>query len=256
MEVFTQMQTCLARQVGLVIFACISALFMFVSCADRQPPKPYVITFNSELGSTPLPWNMKKWHTSISEAIDTVSNYLGIEFKDTLQVVLVPDAADAHVRRIYMSHEALDNKATVMHEVTHVVAQLSLNRFYDEGLAELMVILFQPDKENPPSVTNKLLAQHRKELISIVDLNESDLCFRSQGSSSSEFAYAEAGSFFVFLNQKYGRDAIRALQRNRGTDYRQAFGKDLPALEQEWLEMLFPAPVQSRDTVTLSPELF
>lgn len=58
--------------------------------------------------------------------------------------------------------------------------------------------------------------------------------------------YPLLGSFTKFIDQTYGRQAIKVIWNHRSNALKKYLGKDLNELEQEWLDMIRNIPEQSR----------
>jgi len=218
-----------------------------VGCQDPEPEK-YIISFNTEVVDPPSKSDVTKWKATITEAIDSISGYFGIEYTDTLQVFLVNDGSiEGGLGHIYMTPYSITGKEDILHEITHAIVPLKISCFYNEGLAVFMSEYFA-DKPFRFKSADKWVMEHRDSLISIENLAKDNTCYQIYGELAKNLGYVEAGSFHKFLNAKYGRDALRVLVATGGAvDYVKAFGKDLADLEKEWLEKLFPT-----DTLSLN----
>ena len=62
--------------------------------------------------------------------------------------------------------------------------------------------------------------------------------FNAAFAESDLRAYLQSASFVQYLYENYGRDAVEKHWRSRAVDTTDAFGKNLEALEGEWLEFL------------------
>jgi hypothetical protein len=91
-------------------------------CNRPEQPKPYVISFNTELIDSPSKRDLAKWKENISAAIDSVSNYLGFTYSDTLHVIVLKEGhVESRTGRIYMTPYALGWKENIYGLITTAI---------------------------------------------------------------------------------------------------------------------------------------
>ncbi len=144
-----------------------------------------------------------------------------------------------------------NNTAAVFHETTHILAKHGDNRFFSEGLA----IYFQEEYGKDCGFPNfsceefhTLLAKYRGKIFPIEKLSNWNQIFRNVGTEDREIAYVEAGSFFIYLADKYGETKIKDLHSSGTVNYKEIYGKALPELEEGWRTFAAlggPSPVRT-----------
>lgn len=202
-------------------------------------------------------------------ALKNVPNYLGIKKLDEnvsgedIYIIVSSDTDVSYYTNssayIYISKKSLDTKKPpVVHEMTHLLTyndpsgNIEYN-FVSEGIAQLMQGLYgingtfmlcndmQKSKEEFSKGLNEI--KNNNEYISISELIQSNNYYTEytdkKAKKKRSIAYGESTSFFLFLNDKYGKEKIRQIYHSeKGTDFdkvcRNVFKKSLNEMEKEW----------------------
>jgi hypothetical protein len=179
-------------------------------------------------------------------AIEKISPILGLKKRKSKIVIKIVDFG---ICRTTPEREILlpvwnvkDKTAAIVHEVTHIIARHSDNKFFSEGLA----IYFQerfgedhgfPNFEGFP--LDDLVRAYEDRLIPIYKLANNNDIFRKIDTEKRKIALLEAGSFFNFLVETYGEQKLEKLQNSLRLIYNKVYGKNLKKLEIEWKKFVF-----------------
>jgi hypothetical protein len=152
------------------------------------------------------------------------------------------------------------NHAPIVHELTHLLCNSNPSAsagsaFFTEGIAvftqekygDKAVYPFVDDttQELPRVSVEQSMQFIRDKYLSLEYLIENDALFYRNSDKKQDaeetrkrkVAYIEAGSFFIFLDDVYGREAIKKLYYSSSKlDFKGAFGKDLDILEKEYIK--------------------
>ncbi len=130
----------------------------------------------------------------------------------------------------------------IVHEITHLVAGLSRagpGQFLDEGLAVFVQEKFKlPDDRSFPNMgrdVHEEAIRWSRQYDRMVPLAETHQA-RWLSGGARDLIYLQAGSFVRFLVETEGLKKFMAAYEGRG--YQAVYGRDLGALEKEWLEFL------------------
>ncbi len=130
----------------------------------------------------------------------------------------------------------------IVHEITHLVAGQSRGMpggFLDEGLAVFVQEKFKlPDDRSFPNMgrdvheeTVRWSGQYGR-LVKLAETHQA----RWLAGGPRDLIYLEAGSFVRFLVETQGLQKFMGVYEGQG--YEAVYGRDLGALEKEWLEFL------------------
>lgn len=178
----------------------------------------------------------------VYDALTTINKVLGIRRNHTLRVkVEQKGICFSFNNGISLPIWHIENKrASVFHEITHLLANHESNRFFSEGLAVYFQEKYGEDNAFPNSEgmpLQDLLWQNRENLFSLVKLERNISYFTmSHDREMQSIAYLQAGSFITFLADRYGESSLRELNGSYDVNYIRIFGKDLSSLEEEWKE--------------------
>ena len=123
-----------------------------------------------------------------------------------------------------------NKKAAIVHEVTHIIAKHSENRFFSEGLAVYFQERFGEDKGFPNFAgvpLNDLVKKYKDQLMPISQLADNNEIFRQVGTEKRKIAYIEAGSFLNYLVEEYGEQKLKELHDSWSLNYKSIYSKDL-----------------------------
>jgi hypothetical protein len=129
---------------------------------------------------------------------------------------------------------------SIVHEITHLIAgQSAQGQFLDEGLAVFVQEKFKlPDDRSFPNMGRDLHAETvrwSREYGRLVPLAETHRADWLAG-GPRDLIYLQGGSFVRFLVEAEGLDKFMAVYGGR--PYEAVYGRDLGALEREWLALL------------------
>jgi hypothetical protein len=178
------------------------------------------------------------------KALHNISPILGVQNDKSVNIRIVKGGicnAYGGVISLPIWH-VRNKKAAIVHEVTHIIASHSNNRFFSEGLAIYFQERFGEDHAFPnfSGVSlDELARTNKKRLFPFNELSNSNDIFRGVGTEERRIAYIETGSFFSFLIETYGEQKVRALHNLVSLDYEKVYGKNLRELEKEWRNHLF-----------------
>jgi len=130
-----------------------------------------------------------------------------------------------------------DKTAAIVHEMTHVIAKHSENRFFSEGIAVYFQERFGEDKGFPNfrgDPIDDLVRENSEDLFKITNLAKNNDIFRKVGTFERQIAYIQAGSFIDYLVKTYGEEKFRNLHNSWTLNYKKVYGKSLVQLENEW----------------------
>lgn len=179
-------------------------------------------------------------HDQTEKALDTVNRVLGIKKNHSVKVKIVPsgyssffgDGIELPLESIRTHH------APVFGEISHLLSNHREERFFSEGLAVYFQEKYGEDRAFP-DVPGKTLKQQLQEvqdrIIPIPDLAANVSLFSdNRDKEKQRMVYAEAGSFMLFLADRYGEDSLGKLNATRDLGYNAVFGKSLEQLAREW----------------------
>ena len=134
-----------------------------------------------------------------------------------------------------------ENRAPIIHEVTHAITTHENNSFFSEGLA----VYFQErfgDNQGFPNFSvplNVLMRRDKNRFIPITRLINDNEIFSQVDTEQREIAYLTAGSFISFLVEQYGGKKLAELNNSMALSYKKVYGKDINQLEAEWKNHVF-----------------
>jgi hypothetical protein len=188
------------------------------------------------------------------KAKNEIAKYFGIkdiscDIRIHIQAQCLPEA---YKTDIFLSKWHMDRKfPELVHEMTHSLMALdskmnSTNTFFLEGTAQLMEETFgEKTSFSVLTRSNKfirvpvydILKVNKKYYIPISKLiNQEFLTPTNEEEVTMRHTYyAECGSFFVFLQKKYGNNKIKELYNSKNElDFKNVYSKDINMLEKEW----------------------
>jgi len=221
---------CIAISLGLTMFfsGCAGA-----QVADTDTPQ-VIVNANLDVSQS----DIERVKTETEHAVNSICPILGIK-KQTITVTIT-EKGICHTSRgiVYLPIWHIKNKkAAIVHEVTHVVARHSENRFFSEGLAIYFQERFGEDHGFPNFSgvpLDDLVRSNRSRVYGIYMLSNNNDIFTQVGTEQREIAYIQAGSFTNFLVATYGEKKLVELHNSWTLDYRKIYGKDIKELEVEW----------------------
>jgi hypothetical protein len=178
------------------------------------------------------------------KALQNISLILGVQTDKSVNIRIVKGGicnAYGGIISLPIWH-VRNKKAAIVHEVTHIIASHSDNRFFSEGLAIYFQERFGEDQAFPSFSgvpLDELARTNKKRLFPINELSNSNYIFRQVGTEERKIAYIQTGSFFSFLIETYGEQKVKALHNSVSLDYAKVYGKNLRELEREWKNHLF-----------------
>lgn len=177
-------------------------------------------------------------------ALNNVCPLLGIKWNKRIKIQIVEGGiCNAYGGVVSLPLRHVQNKtAVVVHEVTHIVAKHSDNRFFSEGLAVCFQQRFGEDRGFPDFggplhiLANSYIES--QQFIPLSNLKYNNDIFRAVGTHKRKIAYVEAGSFFGFLLEKYGEQKLSTLHNSWFLNYKNVYGKSIKELEAEWKDFI------------------
>ena len=178
------------------------------------------------------------------KALQNICPILGIQNNKSVNIRIVKGGiCNAYGGVISLPIWHVRNKrAAIVHEVTHIIAKHSENRFFSEGLAVYFQERFGEDKGFPNFAgvpLNDLVKNYKDQLMPISQLADNNEIFRQVGTEKRKIAYIEAGSFVNYLVEEYGEQELKELHDSWSLDYKSIYGKGLKELAIEWQEFVF-----------------
>lgn len=229
-------------------------LFNLSSCAS-QKYSISVISENGDISNTDKAYIEKEAQNSI----DKISHYWQFKNKNKQDITIhiqdgfsYTNGTDIFLKNPLVKYK----KAPITHEMTHCLMNLEPsvngdNAFFNEGTAILMAELYGPKNNFQyfDSTTSRYIFTNAKQAVvgikNLIDLksleNNYDI-FENISDSPTKVerlnrnkAYAEAGSFFLFLNDKYGQAKLKDFYYSQTKlNFKGIFGESLNNLEIEW----------------------
>ena len=178
------------------------------------------------------------------KALNNICSILGVQNDKSVNIIIVKRGicnSKGGIISLPIWH-VRNKKAAIAHEVTHIIASHSYNRFFSEGLAIYFQERFGEDNGFPNFSgvpLDELVRSNKNRLFPINELSNNNDIFRQVGTEERKIAYIEAGSFFSFLIQTYGEQKLRMLHNSLNLDYEKVYGRNLKELEKEWKNHLF-----------------
>ena len=178
------------------------------------------------------------------KALYNICPILGVQNNKSVNIIIVKRGicnAYGGVISLPIWH-VRNKKAAIVHEVTHIIASHSYNRFFSEGLAIYFQERFGEDHGFPNFSgvpLDELARSNKNRFFPINELSNSNDIFRRVGTEERRIAYIETGSFFTFLIETYGEQKVRALHNSLSLGYERVYGNNLRELEKEWRNHLF-----------------
>lgn len=179
------------------------------------------------------------------KGIEKIKQVLAIDWKKTIDIEIVdygicrttPQGGILlpiwHVRK---------KTAAIIHEVTHILTKQFDNKFFAEGLAIFFQEKYGEDHGFPNLLgvpLDNLVRENKERLTPITQLAKDNDVFIRVGTKEREIAYIQAGSFFIFLVERYGENKLKELHDSWRLNYKKIYGKDLNELEFEWKKFVF-----------------
>ena len=244
-----------AVHIGL---CCLTFLILMLGCSSRGPSQKYhIIIDDSYIGEI----NFQKKHAlkrQLEQAIRDVTQYFDTCFTDTLYVnIFGSRGSSAGSNQIYFFVDDLPYGGTIIHEVTHAVLPLKRNLFTVEGLAVFMQYKFTNDRNDMRNTYRGAVSRKNDVLISLSTLIQNNSIFFLDADAAMQ-AYDEAGSFFQFVEDTYGRAKVKEFYF-RGTDSIETiFGASVDSLDTAWRKWLWSTDYRdykSRKNTYRDPDL-
>jgi len=183
----------------------------------------------------------------LERAIDSVTTYFDEPFKDTLRVFIFEDGRPrAWDRRIYLSRYSSRSTEIIIHEVTHAVLRPQGSSFAMEGQAMFSEYQFTSKRVRLPALFQFGYGGNGDTLMPLKYFIDNDTSYWANDKVEA-LGYSEAGSFYQFLDERFGREKARELYRRGLNEIEPTYGMSLDSLEGEWRRWLFGDA--SRDTV-------
>ena len=216
---------------GILFFGCVST--------QKVPTKGSQITVSTSLDNVSQA-DIDRVKKEAEVALNNVCPLLGIKRNKRIKIRIVKGGiCNAYGGIVSLPLWRVQNKtAVVVHEVTHIVAKHSDNRFFSEGLAVYFQQRFGEDRGFPDFggplhiLVNSYIES--KQFIPLSNLQYNNDIFRAVGTHNRKIAYAQAGSFFGFLLEKYGEQKLSTLHNSWSLNYKKVYGKSMKELEAEW----------------------
>jgi len=182
--------------------------------------------------------DMAEVRKEVQTALLSVLPVLGIKRGGRTEVKIVDSGicnTEGSVVSLPISH-IRDNRADIIHEITHTVAKHGDNSFFSEGLAVYFQDRFGKGAGFPNySVPlDDLVKNYLGQLMDITKLMDDNQIFSRVGTEKRRMAYVEAGSFIRFLVAEYGEAKLAELHNSRHLDYEKVYGKKVDVLSSEW----------------------
>ncbi|MEM8933540.1 MAG: hypothetical protein AAGE94_20285, partial [Acidobacteriota bacterium] len=179
-------------------------------------------------------------------ALDDVTAYLGIDFDQPIVIDLstIHGVPRQWRNNIYLPADRVGKAdklgLSIVHEITHVVAisadRFDRGRFYDDGLAVYLQTRFGqvssfPDFGRDLHEETVAVAESEGGFLPLATTEHTRRNTRS--ASERRLAYLQKGSFTRFLIELAGLEDYWRVYRGESLDA--VYGRDLAALEAEWL---------------------
>jgi hypothetical protein len=227
------------RRMFLVITICLT--LMFLGCAGTQKVgnNGSLVMVKSSIANVSQS-DIERVKKEGEKSLNLVCPILGIEKNKRIKIQIVKGGiCNAYGGIVSLPLWRVQNKtAVVVHEVTHIVAKHSDNRFFSEGLAVYFQQRFGEDQGFPDFgrplhiLANSYIES--QQFMPLSNLKYNNDIFRAVGTHKRKIAYVEAGSFFGFLLEKYGEQKLSKLHNSWSLNYKKVYGKSMKELEAEW----------------------
>lgn len=220
---------------GILLFSCVST--------QKVVTKGGQITVSTSLDNVSQA-DIDRVKKEAEVALNNVCPFLGIKKNKRIKIRIVEGGiCNAYGGIVSLPLWRVQNKtAVVVHEVTHIIAKHSDNRFFSEGLAVYFQQRFGEDRGFPDfgvpldDLVNSYIES--QQFIPLSNLKYNNDIFRAVGTHKRKIAYVEAGSFFGFLLEKYGKQKLSTLHNSWSLNYKKVYGKIIKELEAEWKDFI------------------
>lgn len=237
----------------LYLLVMIILMFSLSSCGKKQV-KIEVIPIDMEIDSSVT----QKLEKEGIDAVKNVTEYFNFKKVNDINVFIQNGMVSSsdNTGITFANEIVMANEAPVVHEITHSLCRLqpSINqdyKFFTEGIAVMMEELygnknafpykyFRLRNSNSMSVLD-IMNNIKNDYIPLSELKSSNKNFSTEMNKEKKtmeirrISYLESGAFFLFLNDKYGKEKIRELYKSsKVLDFEGVFGKNLEELEKEF----------------------
>ncbi len=232
----------LSPLVLLIFFGSIPALILLLGCNQIGSSKKYTIIIDDSYVGGISASKKHKIIKKIDEAIYDVTQYLDTSYSDTLHVYIFSTrGSGAGNNIIYFNIDDLEHDYNIVHETTHAVLGVNRTRFENEGLAVLMENKFMTDDTNYQKVIWRYLESFSRNDYSISSL---DYMIKNQSNffldtALIKFAYAQAGLFYLFLDDYYGKKKLKEFYVQGFGKIESVYGVSVDSLDALWRKWMF-----------------
>ena len=241
----------------LRILIVITLLFSLSACSSQKNNISIIMSDSGKVANSD-----KVYIENVAQnSIDKISRYFGFKPTQNISICIQDEFSYTDETGVFLKKVLVQNrKAPITHEITHYLMNTtpsvnSGNAFFDEGIACMMEGLYGPKNtflyfdskksEFKFGNVNQEIGKI-KNLIKFESLiNNNDIFEAIPTSPTKEErinrsnAYVEAGSFFLFVNDKYGKAKVKEFYYSQSIlDFKNIFGKSLNDLESEWVSYL------------------
>jgi len=223
---------------SILVFIFLSMIVAFADAQTQQKENTGDLVTVKTIAKEVSQYDIDRVKNEAIRAIDEICPLLGIKKKRIKIQILESGISNARGGIISINKMRVRKKrAPIVHEVTHLLAKHSENRFFSEGLAVYFQERFGEDSHGAFRRDRPLddwVRSYENRLVSINSLANNNDIFGQVGTEERKIAYIEAGSFIKYLVEAYGEEKLKGLHNTWTLNYKKIYGKGLKELGLDW----------------------
>ncbi len=218
---------------------CLIAMLLLLGSDGCGTSKKYNIVIDDSLVDGLNIWKKYQLRRNVETAIHDVTQYFDTTYQDTLQVYVYESGRmEAHHHIIYVDKASVGDKRGIIHETTHAILGMRASSFEIEGMAEFVSNKLTNVGKLYKKRYLKLMDEYDFQIFSIRFLIANDQLFLSDN-GNTRYAYAQAGLFYQFLEERYGKKKLMELHKLGLGKIEQVYGANVDSLDYLWHKWMF-----------------